>query len=124
MGAAWGIFGAMNASTSFAQIHDGTSNTIMTGELQRIPPSGLFGGSHDGWAVGGDATGFTTGTPNSSNAAMSNGFFSSPGSDHSNGANFGMADGSVKFLSSGIDANVFALLGSMNDGIPAMLPNE
>ena len=32
----YGIFGKVNQSTSFAQIRDGTSNTIMTGELQRI----------------------------------------------------------------------------------------
>ena len=41
----WGVFGQINQSTSFASIKDGTSNTIITGELQRIlspsppPPS-------------------------------------------------------------------------------------
>ena len=32
----YGIFGQVNQSTSYAAIRDGTSNTIMTGELQAI----------------------------------------------------------------------------------------
>ena len=35
-----------------------------------------------------------------------------------NGANFGMADGSVRFISSTIDPSIFALMGSMADGVP------
>jgi hypothetical protein len=34
----------------------------------------------------------------------------------------GLCDGSVTFVSSAIDANIFALLGSMADGLPAQLP--
>ena len=36
-------------------------------------------------------------------------------------ANFGLADGSVRFVSTSIDANVFALLGSMADNQPVTL---
>ena len=67
----WGIFGQVNVAVTFAQIKDGTSNTIMAGELQRVltVPNIQINGvqanagalSHDGWAVGGDCTGFTTG---------------------------------------------------------------
>jgi prepilin-type N-terminal cleavage/methylation domain-containing protein/prepilin-type processing-associated H-X9-DG protein len=166
----WGIFGRVNVSTNFREIHDGLSNTIVTGELQRMSsgtymPPGPPGGPgaapgaaptssyHDGWAVGGDATGFTTGysgpsatsgpgapgtpggdgdqtpgptppaTPGgyyySSGLPMNNGFFPSPGSEHNGGANFGLGDGSVTFLCATMDQSVFALMGSMADGVRA-----
>lgn len=114
----WGIFGQVNVSTTFASMKDGTSNTIMTGELQRITEHSEGDNyiSHDGWAVGGDATGFTTGAcPDGTTQLLNNSFFGSPGSDHPGGANFGLGDGSVKFLSNSVDPNVFALLGSMAD---------
>ena len=50
-------------------------------------------------------------------------FFGSPGSDHPGGANYGLADGSVRFLVTSMDPNVFALLGSMADGV-AMPDND
>jgi len=125
----WGIFGRVNVSTTYKEITDGLSNTIMTGELQRI--TDITPGSKDGWAVGGPATLFTTGAmmcrsgttvtnvakPNEG-SLMNNGFWGSPGSDHATGANYGMADGSVRFLSTTMDPNIFALLGSMADGGP------
>jgi prepilin-type processing-associated H-X9-DG protein len=122
--ARWGIFGRVNVSTKWGEIWDGLSSTIMTGELQRIVVANAnYGGvnnlSHDGWAIGGDATGFTTGCQATVDKVRSpllnNGLFQSPGSDHANGANFCFADGSAKFISTSIDPNVFALLGSMAD---------
>ena len=129
----WGIFGRVNVCTRFDEIRDGISNTIMTGELQRI--TDLTPGSKDGWAIGGPASLFTTGAMARRSGStfefvaspaegklMNNGFWGSPGSPHPGGANFGLADGSVCFVSESIDANVFALLGSMADGLPAQLP--
>jgi len=132
----WGIFGRVNVSTKFSEIKDGLSNTIMVGELQRITigdanHGGVNNVSHDGWAVGGDATGFTTGYGGPAIAIngqptplMNNGFFQSPGSDHAGGANFGIADGSVRFLNTSVDPNIFALLGSMADRVPPNLGED
>jgi len=131
----WGIFGQLNTSTSFGAIRDGTSNTIMAGELQRITTqtgkddttrNSSTGPiiSHDGWAVGGDATLFSTGVPtatSTSTSLMNNGWFASPGSDHNGTVNFGMGDGSVRSLSVSTSAEVFALLGSMADCLPTTL---
>jgi prepilin-type N-terminal cleavage/methylation domain-containing protein/prepilin-type processing-associated H-X9-DG protein len=137
----WGIFGKVNESTTFAGVRDGLANTIMTGEVLRFYNAQFaqMNWSHDGWAVGGDATGFTTGccvgpptsgtivgstvgfgvngnTPGSK--MMNNSLFAAPASDHPGGANFGLADGSVIWFNDTIDSSVFALLGSMADNVP------
>ena len=125
----WGIFGEINKSTSFASIRDGTSNTIMTGEVQRLTDTNQSTNiSKDGWSIGGPATLFTTGCmvglvgSQYQNVAaggkmMNNKLFCSPGSEHSGGAHFGLGDGSVTFITDSMDATIFALMGSMADGI-------
>jgi prepilin-type N-terminal cleavage/methylation domain-containing protein len=127
----WGIFGRVNTCTTFAEVTDGTSCTIMTGELQRlVNTSGTPKASKDGWAIGGPATLFSTGcmyTGGSTSTAptgaasggklINNYFFISPGSDHSGGANFGIGDASVRWISDTADPRIFALMGSMSDGI-------
>jgi prepilin-type N-terminal cleavage/methylation domain-containing protein/prepilin-type processing-associated H-X9-DG protein len=121
----WGVFGRINVATAMSEISDGTSQTIMTGELQRITDQDTAIGpkSHDGWAVGGDATLFTTGAygevPGSSKyhpGLTNNGGFTSPGSRHPNGTNLGMGDGSVRFIPDAMELGAFALMGSMADG--------
>jgi prepilin-type N-terminal cleavage/methylation domain-containing protein len=135
----WGIFGRINIATTAAEVRDGMSCTLMTGELQRIistsvPPCSVTSGpylSHDGWAIGGCATLFSTGCmfdPGASGAFVAaggklfnNGLFISPGSEHSAGANFGLGDASVRFIADTADPRIFALLGSMDDGVPVDL---
>jgi type II secretory pathway pseudopilin PulG len=128
-----GIFGRINVSTTFAEPTDGLSNTIAIGELQRLynMTQGVLN-SHDGWAVGGDATSFSTGGmfsfvkgtastydiiegPNL--LMMNNMYYGSPGSMHPNGANFGLGDASVQFIQQTIDSRTFALMGSMADNV-------
>jgi prepilin-type N-terminal cleavage/methylation domain-containing protein/prepilin-type processing-associated H-X9-DG protein len=137
-----GIFFYPNQSTGFQSIVDGTSNTIMAGELQRITstPSPLNADSgpvlsKDGWVIGGIPTLFGTqscsnGTSTTASTGgaltgslMSNGNYVSPGSDHNGVSNFGMADGSVISLSTAMDSYVFALLGSMADRLPVSITN-
>ncbi len=122
-----GIF-TRNSSTQLTAIRDGTSYTIMTGELQRLDhgfdPAQQ---SQDGWAVGGSATLFSTyedaQIPGGGIVGgLNNGYFESPGSVHVGGAYFGMADGAVHFLSEHVDPQVFRYLGSMADGQSVQIP--
>jgi prepilin-type N-terminal cleavage/methylation domain-containing protein/prepilin-type processing-associated H-X9-DG protein len=126
-----GVFGP-NMGITLAAIRDGSTNTIMIGEMQRLKPdSGASGAaaynktSYDGWFLGGVATMFVTCAADDEHhqpGGMNNGFFESPGSDHPGGAHFGMADGSVRLINQTIDPNLFALLGSIADGQSAQVP--
>jgi prepilin-type N-terminal cleavage/methylation domain-containing protein/prepilin-type processing-associated H-X9-DG protein len=135
-----GLFNRLGAIMLFpASIPDGTSNTIMLGE--GLP------GTHDhmtnvGWMhfnggiahvstivplnyavtqpIRSGTYGHCTGPEQSDrgNWDVSWGF----SSRHTGGANFAFADGHVQFLTQGIDARTYNLLGCRNDGQPASPP--
>ena len=133
-GRAIGIFGTANQGIGMQACRDGLSNTIMTGELQRIiykntADRGLNSTtgpqfSHDGWAIGGDATLFSTAAPykvlgTNYGPLIANGDYRAPGGDHSGSSNFGMGDGSVRGVSTSVSSEIFSLCGSMADATPA-----
>ena len=127
-----------SSAVRLRDIADGTSQTILVGELQRLLPLDTLAGydyssafSNDGWAVGGISTMFVTTvafdnyiTHNDigQTGGMNNGFFESAGSEHPGGAHFGLADGAVRFINEDIDQDVFACMGSISDGVTLEMP--
>lgn len=112
-----GIFW-VNSHISLASVKDGTSHTLMTGEMQRLRDRSsttlTLGTSQDGWAVGGAATLFST--CGDGCLGINGKHFESPGSSHKMGANFGLADGSVRFLSENMNIFILTALGSIAGG--------
>ncbi len=120
------------SSVSIPQIKDGASTTILVGEVLRLAGTTGATWSNDGWAVGGQSTlmsmnalvyastqSFNDDPGNCGiNCALTTGAggFEGAGSDHSGGAHFCMADGSVKFLSEKLNATVQEALGTMSGG--------
>ncbi len=118
-----GLF-SVNRSLGIRDISNGSSNVIMTGEVQRLNGTDLNGNgsvldptetqtiSCDGWAWGGAATLFSTLNP--PNRPFT---FDTPGSDHTGGImQVGLADGSCRALSQNIDLNTFNTLGCISNG--------
>ena len=141
----WGCAGANKLSmgvmvpkrgSKFGQITDGSSATLLLGELQRLwnapgdtSDFGLKLRSWDGWFRGGAATSFTTFADDMHklytgfalfNDLDLNGINSesseAPGSEHPGGAQFAYADGSTQFLSENIDPRVFYSQGTRAGG--------
>jgi prepilin-type N-terminal cleavage/methylation domain-containing protein len=111
----------------FADIRDGSSNTLLIGEKRLRPSRYTFGDWHDdkGWADGWDPDtmrstgidanrGYQYGHDANTGCYRSCGF--DFGSAHPSAANFCLGDGSVRSIDYDINARLFELLGNRQDG--------
>ncbi|MEX2285765.1 MAG: DUF1559 domain-containing protein [Planctomycetaceae bacterium] len=118
-----GVF-FLNSSTRYAQITDGATHTIFLGEK---PPQG----DDLGWVSGTGSTLRNTGSINAQSATAFQQNANPPGAEapagkplppggfespHAGGAQFGMGDGSVRFISENVNSQLFQLLGHRADG--------
>jgi len=120
----------VNSKTKFRDVVDGTSNTVFFGE-RGVPDDKGYGWSMAGW--GGDGKGFGVGDVVLGMEERVNGWNTTPDyfrlgkssdyndlfhfwSRHSGGAQFGMVDGSVQFISYNVDKNTLRALATKNNG--------
>jgi len=121
----------LNSSVSYADVTDGSSNTIYIGEALRpkYQTLGWMSGTRGtlrnmGMGINGDdgtlrsdfygsSGGIPDEEPTTEEELLHVGGF---GSVHSGGAQFGLGDGRVRFLSENIDSNILQALGNRHDG--------
>jgi len=113
-----------NAMKTLLAITDGTSNTLMIGE--DLPDIN----QHCGWPNANYACG-TCAIPLNNALRSGQPGYNNPGdwgnvysfrSRHSGGANFALADGSVRFVSDSIDLNLYRALATISGGEVASVP--
>ncbi len=130
----------VNSSTRFRDVTDGTSNTLFFGE-RHVPDGKEYGWIVAGWGADGYGFGvadvvlgveecFGGGTGQLANEpsyyqqgkkSVYNDMFHF-WSHHAGGAQFGMVDGSVQFLSYNVDKNVIRALATRGGGENVELP--
>lgn len=115
----------LNSSISVRQVRDGLTNTILVGE--KIAPRhsqdlGWCSGTsatlrHSGVSINGgwDVVQFFQPLQNPTTNAPSQNATGGFSSQHTGGAQFVLADGSVRFLSQNLDGDVFSHLGNRED---------
>jgi prepilin-type processing-associated H-X9-DG protein len=101
----------INSRTRIHDVTDGTTNTLLLGELQRLNGGTDITTSRDGWAVGGVSTMFSS----CSNACdgPNSPHFEELGSAHPGGAHVALVDGSVRYLANEINLSILSALGTM-----------
>jgi prepilin-type N-terminal cleavage/methylation domain-containing protein len=132
---AWGpihngaIVGHDKGRTGFRDILDGTSNTLLVGELDyglknynftSGPCTGAYRGGVSAWAIGypGYSMATTFGVYNSDRLITGFNEYQTFRSDHENGCNFALADGSIRFISEIIDESLLDALATRAGGEP------
>jgi prepilin-type N-terminal cleavage/methylation domain-containing protein/prepilin-type processing-associated H-X9-DG protein len=133
---------------SMLQISDGTSNTVLVGEVTANldAPGATAGYTNPGqnfYAINSTNTFpiWAGGNPNQQGQGAQHNYFrlmdiNYPlnlktggnasrcfGSQHTGGGNFAMADGTVRFLSNSINTTVYQALGTRNGGEPVSVPD-
>ncbi|OWK35516.1 DUF1559 domain-containing protein [Fimbriiglobus ruber] len=106
-------------------VTDGLSNTLMTAERSNNEPSTVdsYRSWVRGYSGGSGCTKNVTFAINSTNYNGSSNFNDiSFGSNHTGGANFGMGDGSVRFIAQSIDLATYIATSSIAGGEVVQLP--
>ena len=132
-----GMYNRLGAKIRMASILDGTSNTIMIGEMLPEQHDHFWDGSWNHFN-GGNAHATTLPPINhKTDLTPSGDHCSAPDqmrnkgnwnvawgfkSRHSQGANFVFADGSTRFVNQSIDHRTYQLLGCRNDNQPVQIP--
>ncbi|MFG0261368.1 MAG: DUF1559 domain-containing protein [Novipirellula sp. JB048] len=108
-------------SKNFANITDGTSNSLAFGEISWADRNGN-NTRYRSWTRGGAANSYMAPAKNIARAINSDytGMFNdmSMGSEHPGGAMFGLCDGSVRFISDSIDFNTYLAAASIDGREP------
>ena len=108
-----GIFWAWGANVGMNMVTDGTSNTFMMGEqIRKVTRWNAWVGGNASIGSTAIPLNYKLPTPNVENWTRQYTFRS----QHPGGANFALADGSVKFVKSTINFNVYQALSTRGQG--------
>ncbi|MCL2623638.1 MAG: DUF1559 domain-containing protein [Planctomycetaceae bacterium] len=133
-----GVFGHFRWACSLSEIDDGTSNTIMLGEIYVTPDNGHYHTRMGGW-MHPNALWHSTVCPMNTGTQKHPGVCGCPlnpadtgnggwacdmgyESKHTGGANFALADASVHFIPQTIAYNIYQYLGTRNDKQAVSIP--